>query len=426
MPGTPASRFARLVFVALLLVAARLPAAPASDNAILYWNGQVLNATRLSRNPPPVAALHLATFHAALHDTVVGLTGSGRPWRVARAAPAGASLEAGVAAAARTVLSTLWKDAVSARVIEAAFDRAVGELPPGPSREAGLAHGEAVAREILALRADAVGRPNPDTAYSSTEPGRWRETPPGFRPAVLPQIASAQPFVLRSPDQFRAPPPPALASADYARELAEVVRLGSRDGAERTEEQTLSTPFWADDLGTATPAGHWNDIAQDLARRHGLSLADSARFFALLNFATADAAIACWDTKYHYRTWRPETAIRELTPALNPHHRPVPDFIPNMTSPAHPDYTSGHSTFSGAAARLLARFFGTDEIGFRTTSDGLPGAVREYRRLSDAAAEIGLSRIYGGIHTMSANTAGLEAGRRVADWVFENAFTPQP
>jgi hypothetical protein len=123
----------------------------------------------------------------------------------------------------------------------------------------------------------------------------------------------------------------------FAAELAEVARVGARDGAERSEDQTLTTPFWSDDLGTATPAGHWNSIAQDLARRHGLSLGATARLFALLNFATADAAIACWDTKYHYRTWRPETAIRELTSAINPHHRVNPDFIPNMVSPAHPD-----------------------------------------------------------------------------------------
>jgi hypothetical protein len=94
-----------------------------------------------------------------------------------------------------------------------------------------------------------------------------------------------------------------------------------------------------------------------------------------------------------------------------------------MTAPAHPDYTSGHSTFTGAATRLLERFFETDEIEFTTTSDGLPGAVRNFKQLSEARREVGMSRVYGGIHTMSANLEGQKAGLKIADWVFENALS---
>ena len=227
---------------------------------------------------------------------------------------------------------------------------------------------------------------------------------------------------MRTPEQFRAPPPPALDSKQCADELAEVVRIGARDNAERTEYQTLSTPFWADDLGSCTPPGHWNLIAQDLVRRNNLSAPETARLFALLNFAEADAGIACWDTKFFYRTWRPETAIRELTPALNPHARPDPDFVPNMASPAFPSYVSGHSTFSAAGSRILERFFGTDAIEFTTTSDGLPGAVRTFKTLSDCRNEIGLSRVFGGIHVMADNVEGLKVGLQVADWVFENSL----
>jgi hypothetical protein len=124
----------------------------------------------------------------------------------------------------------------------------------------------------------------------------------------------------------------------------------------------------------------------------------------------------------HYRLWRPESAIRELTPVLNPHFSPDPDFFPNMESPAHPDYTSGHSTFSGAATRILERFFGRDDLSFTTISDGLPGAVRSFKSLSQARDEIGMSRVYGGIHTMSANLAGQKAGVELADYVFDTRF----
>jgi hypothetical protein len=229
---------------------------------------------------------------------------------------------------------------------------------------------------------------------------------------------------MKSPDQFRAPPPPSLNSKEYAEELAYVAKVGARDGAERTEYETLSTPFWSDDLGSATPPGHWNVIAQDLARRNNLTVPECARLFALLNFAGADAGIACWDTKFFYNTWRPETAIRELDPALNPHHTLVPDFIPNMASPAFPSYTSGHSTFSAAASRILERFFKTDDIEFSVRSDGLPGVVRSFKKLSEARNEVGMSRVWGGIHTMSDNIEGQAAGIKIADWTHDNALQP--
>jgi hypothetical protein len=153
---------------------------------------------------------------------------------------------------------------------------------------------------------------------------------------------------------------------------------------------------------------------------------ETARLYALLNFAEADAAIACWDTKFFYRTWRPETAIRELDPKLNPCAKPNPEFIPLMVSPAFPSYISGHSTFSAAASRLLERFFGTDDIEFSVRSDGLPGAVRSYRKLSEARNEIGMSRVWAGIHVMSDNIEGQRTGLKIADWVFDHALGPQP
>ncbi len=393
-----------------------------TNNPVLFWNEEALNATRLARNPPPIAAIHLATYHAAIHDAVLGVAGTAATWLPVPPPPSDVSAEAAAAGAAHLVLRTLWAPWANPRTFDLALERALAAIPPGTARDRGVAYGRSVAERVLAVRAKTGWADPARGPFASLEPGRWRETPPGFRPAVLPQIATVTPFVLRTPSQFRAPPPPAVESAAHAAELAEVARVGARDGAERSEDQTLTTPFWSDDLGTATPAGHWNAIAKDIARRRHLSLTASARLFALLNFATADAAIACWDTKYHYRTWRPETAIRELTPSLNPHHQPTPDFIPNMTSPAHPDYVSGHSAFSGAASTILTRFFGEDTVPFSTTSDGLPDVVRHFASFSEACREVGLSRVFGGIHTRSANLAGQDLGRQVADWVFDHAL----
>ncbi len=394
------------------------------DNAVLYWNQQVLDATRLSRNPPPIASHHIATYHAAVFDAVDGINRNWKPWLVQETGPAGADMDAAIASAAITVLNALWGQATNPHNFEVAYQKALEGIPDGQPKTDGIAWGRHVAEQILAKRADSgYNKPIPGK-YSSEEPGKWRETPPGFRPPVLPFWGHVTPFVMTSPDQFRAPPPPPLDSKQYAEETAYVAKVGARDGAERTEYETLSTAFWSDDLGTATPPGHWNVIAQDLARRRNLSVAECARLLALLNFAEADAAISCWNAKFFYNTWRPENALRELDPKLNPYAVSRPDFIPLMVSPAFPSYTSGHSTFSAAASHLLERYFGTDDIEFTVTSDGLPGAVRTFKKLSDARREIGMSRVWAGIHVMSDNLEGQKSGLKLADWVFENALQP--
>ena len=408
-----------------VLVSLLAPALPVwAGNAVLEWNEQVINATRLSRNPPPIAALHMATFHAAIYDTVNSITRDHQSWLNQEPAPAGIDRDAAIASAAFTVLNTLWGQTTNPRNFQIAYDQALSGIPDGDSKTGGIAWGKKIAELVLAARASSgYDKPIPGQ-YSSNDAGKWRETPAGFRPAVLPHIAKCKPFVMTSCDQFRAPPPPAIDSKEFADELAYVAKVGARDGAERTEYETLSTPFWADDLGSATPPGHWNVIAQDLVRRNNLPVVETARLFALLNLAAADAGISCWDSKFFYRTWRPETGIRELDTTTNSYMVPHPEFIPNMSSPAFPSYTSGHSTFSAAASRILERFFGTDEIEFTTRSDGLPGAVRTYKKLSDARKEIGMSRVWGGIHTMRDNLAGQECGLKLADFVFDNALRP--
>lgn len=211
-------------------------------------------------------------------------------------------------------------------------------------------------------------------------------------------------------------------SPEYAEQLAFTAKVGARDDAERDEYQTLSTPFWADDLGTATPAGHWCVIAQDVARRQELTLEQTANLFALMTLATADAGISSWEAKFHYLHWRPETALREATTDLNAHLEVKPEFIPNMASPAHPTYTSAHSTFTGAASRMLALYIGTDDFKFTSTSDGLPGVVRSYESFSEACIELNMSRVWGGIHTMIDVVEGRRAGIKIADYVFEHSL----
>jgi hypothetical protein len=395
-----------------------------AGNAVLDWNEQVVNATRLSRNPPPIAALHFASFHAAIFDTVNSFDRQHHGWLVNDPAPPGANRDAAIASAAYTALDELWGKAANPYNFKAAYDKVLAAIPDGPAKSDGLAWGQSVARRVLAERAQ-YPLPAPDRPFTSQDPGKWRETPPGFRPPVTPRLGEVKPFALESSSQFRAPPPPPLNSPEYAEELAYVNKVGPRDNAERTEYQTLSTPFWSDDLGSATPPGHWNDIARDIATRRNLSLEDCARLFALINIAGADAGITCWETKYFYSTWRPETAIREIEPTTNQSVHVNPEFIPNMASPAFPSYTSGHSTYTAAMSHMLELCIGTDDVEFTVISDGLPGAVRSFKKLSDARREVGMSRVWGGIHTMSDNLEGQKAGLKVADWIFAHALAPR-
>ena len=157
----------------------------------------------------------------------------------------------------------------------------------------------------------------------------------------------------------------------------------------------------------------------------GTTLEENARLFALLNIAEADAGIIAWDCKYKFEFWRPVTAIRngDLDPPVETEKDAA--WTPLLVTPPFPEYTSGHSTFSGAAAAVLAAFFEGD-IPFTTESDDLPGVVRSFSSFTVAAQEAGMSRIYGGIHFLSANEAGLASGALLGAYVSENFMKERP
>lgn len=406
---------------ALLLGSHSLPA----QNAVLDWNQRALDATRLARNPPPVIALWFGTYHAAIADAVNGIERTWQPWLVTEKAPAGANMDAAIASAAYTVLTVIWGQQANPRNFTVAYQEALAGIPDGPAKTDGLAWGKKVAEAVLAKREQSGFKSPVPGGYSpSDQAGKWRPTAPEFRSAVTPQMAHTAPFVMTSPDQFRAPPPFPVDSKEYAEQLKAVARFGARDNAERTDYDTQSVVFWSDALGTSGPAGHWNMIAQNIARERKLSTVQCARLFALLNFAAADGFISCWDTKYYYNVARPETDIREIDKNTNPYVEQKPDFIPNMASLPFPAYTSAHMTFSASASRVLAHFFDTDDVPFSVTSDGLPGVVRNYQSLSQASDEVGQSRIYGGIHTPVDVTVAREIGNNIGDWVFAHALLP--
>jgi membrane-associated phospholipid phosphatase len=170
---------------------------------------------------------------------------------------------------------------------------------------------------------------------------------------------------------------------------------------------------------------HCCSIAQEVAIQQRNTLEENARLFALLNMALADAAIVSWDCKYTFNFWGPITAIREADSDGNAATTPDSNWTPLLPTPPFPEFTSGHSTFSGAAAVVLASFYGRDDVAFSVESDDLAGKRRFYPGFAAAAIESGISRIYGGIHFMSANLYGLSSGGSIGEYVVSHALLPK-
>lgn len=384
----------------------------AQADEVLTWNLQALDAVKATSTPPPVASRAFAMAHAAAVDALdaVSPTFTAYAYR-GTADDLGGSPEAAVAQAAHDVL--VWLFPARQGLLDAQLTASLAAIPPGTAKDKGIAAGQASAAVMLAVRAADDGtQPLPAPAPG---PGVWVPTPPAFAPFLLPSWGQVRPFTMTSGSQFREGPPPPLNSPKYAKALSEVKALGQSTSTVRTADQTQIALFWADGAGTVTPPGHWNQIARAISQDQGLSLAANARLFALLNLAEADAAISAWDMKATYYFWRPITAIRTTSDA---------GWTPLIATPPFPSYTSGHSTFSDAAAKILAMYFGNDVFSFTTTSDAMPGVERSFRKFSDAAVEAGWSRIYGGIHYPFDDRTTEKPGRKLARQAFQTFIRP--
>jgi PAP2 superfamily len=399
-------------------------ASVAESDVVTDWNTAALDAIRSTRTAPPPASRALAILHISIYDAVNGIVRTHEAYFIKEKGPTNASEEAAASAAAHKVLTTLFP--TQASTFAQLHEATLAEIRDNARKRRGLEWGESVAEKILAWRAN-DGSTAMVTPPGGSDPGQWRPTPPAFADYLLPQWGFVAPFAMPSSSFFRPNGPPALTSPQYTADYNEVKEIGAVNSETRTDEQKEIAEFWADGAGTVTPPGHWNVIAQDVAARGNdmRQMHQKARLFALLNVAMADAAICAWDAKYIYNFWRPVTAIRAGDTDENSATAQDPTWTSLMITPPFPEYTSGHSTFSGAAAAVLSLFYGTPRVPFSTTSDGLPGVVRDFRGFQQAAREAALSRLYGGIHFRSANEDGLNAGLAIGEWTFKKTMRPR-
>jgi vanadium-dependent haloperoxidase-like protein/PAP2 superfamily protein len=372
-----------------------------------------------------------------------------------------ASVDAAIIQAAATTLKALYPSQSATIEIIRRLDLLT--IPAGSAKNNGIAIGQQAANAILLRRSNDGSQHNepvygvgyiPNPAF-----GKWRRDPvsttpenPGLALGAF-WGALVQPFVILSAGQFRPDPTPALSSLAYAQAFNEVKRLGGDPErgtpTQRTADQTIAGIYWGYD-GTpfvGTPNRLYNQIAVHIAKLKGTSGIRLARLLALVNVAMADAGLVCWETKYREEFWRPVTGIRQGNSDSNPLTAGDPNFIPlgspasntngpNFTPP-FPAYTSGHAAFGGALFQTLRRFYRTDAIPFSFISDEFNGVTRDnqgnvrpivlrnFATLSAAEEENGQSRIYLGVHWSFDKTEGIEQGRLVGNFVFNNSFRQQ-
>jgi hypothetical protein len=371
----------------------------------------------------------MAMVQGAVYDAVTAIDRSHAAYLVdveALDVARWASTDAAIATAAHDVLhgiapSELWAG------LDTAWSNTLANVPDGPAEDEGVRAGRAAASAMLADRVG-DGFMAPWTFVIGTEAGDWRPaTPTALDPD--PWVARLKPFLMRAPDQFRTEGPNALTSAAYTKDFNEVKSVGALNSTARTADQTTAAIFWQ-----FPPAALWNGLARDLITGRALGTADSARLLAMLDLATADAAIACWSDKYRWNFWRPIAAIREADTDGNPRTVADPGWrslfdpdtqtSPPLTIPAFPEHPSGHGCVTGAAVNTVRTFFGTDKIAVDIRSGRFPGVPRHFDRLSLVVKEVIGARVWGGIHFRTADVQGTVLGRKVVRWMHHHYFQP--
>jgi membrane-associated phospholipid phosphatase len=413
------------------------PTAQADD--VTDWNQHMLRAVTVAGTSPLVATRVAAIVQASVFDAVNGIDRKYAAVHVAPGAPAGASRRAAAVQAAYTALVALFptqKATFDGRIAVSLTAIATEPHETSTGIAAGVAWGTTAANGILAWRATDGFTPAPPPYLGGTGLGQWRPTPPAFASGAGPQFATMVPWVISTPSQYRPGGPPALTSARYATDFNETKLIGNISSTVRTSDQTIYSWFWAQ----STASYLWNQAADVLLERRGRgddeeegrfvehrgSLLESARLLALLDVAMADAAIACWDAKYFYSAWRPVTAIPLEASIGNAGITVNPGdatWMPLFATPPHPEYPSGHSTVSGAAAAVLVAFFG-EKTHFTVDNDLLIGVTRSYHSFTQALNEVKNARIYAGIHFRFACDDGQEIGDQVGHYVLQNALLP--
>ncbi len=418
----------RVLMVALLAIVG-LPQHVSGQGAetVIEWNRILLGTlgTPGAADPTVFVTRPMAMVNLAMFDALNSIDPVYTPYVDRVTVPESASRDAAAGQAAHDVLTALFP--TQGPVYATALATQIRGIPVAAAK-AGARVGTAAAQAILDRRAnDGWNRLQPPYLLPSVA-GFWQPVPPQNAPAAFAHYPDVVPFVIGSARQFLVEPPPALTSERYAADFNEEKAIGAINSSTRTADQTLVARLFA---GVGTTTGIpvlWINLTRNLVRSNQLNGLDAARLFALMNMTFHDALFASFSGKFLYGLWRPVTAIREAHRDGNPATEADPNWTALLATPPYPTYPGNYACLSSAMSRVLARFFGRDDLPFSITwaeSNG-PGWTRSYNGFRQFADEAARSRVYGGIHFTFDTTASVGVCVPLGDYVFENELRRIP
>jgi PAP2 superfamily protein len=398
--------------LALLVIASLgLPGLAAAD-AVTEWNEIAVATAAAGKHGASDASRVTALVHTAIFDAVNAIEARYTLYKVKVDTPAGASAEAAAVAAAHTVLVRLYP--AQKEALEQAYAKSLARIADGSAKIDGIAVGEKIGVESAALRAN-DGASAPNEYRPVTSPGVYVLT----TLPVSSHWGKVTPWVLERGSQFRPGPPPALSSAEWARDCKEAMDVGGKKSTLRTPEQTEIARFW-----TIVGPASWDPVLRAAAGAPGRTLAQNARLFALAEMAAADGYIAVFDAKYTYNLWRPITAIRNGDAHGAGTMTRVADWEPLVDTPLHPEYPCAHCITSAAVAAVLEAEFGPAFPEITMTSPTAPGVTRRWTTAKAFTDEVSMARIWGGIHYRTSMVVGQAMGRQIGELAVRRYLTP--
>jgi hypothetical protein len=310
---------AGLLLLVVLLSPGTTYTAPVMD-PVLEWNA--IMRTTVAEDNPLLQTRSGAMMHLAVFEAVNTIVGDYKPYLGTIEAPPGASPEAAAIAAAHRTLVSLYP--TSEESLDASRDDSLSAIADSPSKNDGIAVGEAAADAILALRTnDGLANVSDPPYRPGAEPGDWQPTPPGFAEALFPNWGKVTTFGIKNGAQFLSDPPPAIHTGKYARDYNEVKAVGDVDSTVRSQDKTDRAIYY----GVNPPVQVFGQSAGQASTAQGKTLSENAQIFALLHMAMADGLISSMESKFYYEYWRPVTAIRAGDTDGNEKTEPDPDWL---------------------------------------------------------------------------------------------------
>jgi hypothetical protein len=384
---------------------------PAHADVITDWDENAV--TIVMPMPPYIAQRLMGMVNVAMFDAINSIERRYKPYLVQLPADPSTSKEAAAASAAAAVLAM--SDPKAAEKVKALATSYLASIPDGKAKSDGIKLGEAVAARIVEARAN-DGADAPDDYRPRTTPGVYVPTPITAG-SVWPNV---KPWAMNKPSQFRPGPPVTLESKEWATDFNELRDFGGKSSGKRSEQQTETARFW---LMVGPRAYH--PLARQLATAKQMSVADSARFMALVSVSLNEALIAVFDAKYHYNFWRPITAIRNGDMDNNLATDREATWQPIDNTPMHPEYPCAHCILSGSVAGVIKAALGTEEIAeVPMTSPTAPGVTHRWTNLAAFTEEVANARIWAGFHYRFSTRVGTDMGRQIGEYVVKNVMQP--